>query len=128
MIYAKNLSMQVIKVAHKEAYEKYVEKLINCLPMEDILFITKLFKHKLLPGDTDNQLKALPTQAARALYFLNHVIKPTLDFDDTSSFDNLLSVMEHCGYDHVEKLAGEIKSEFDKESDFEAGMHACMIY
>ena len=122
--------MQVIKVVHKEAYEKYVEQLINCLPMDDVLFTTNLFNHKLLPRDIDNQFEALPTQADKALYFLNHVIKPALDVDDTLSFDNLLSIMEHCGYAHVEKLACEIKSEFDKEleSDFEAGAHAFITY
>ena len=113
--------MQVMKVVHKEAYEKHVEQLINCLPMDDILFTTNLFKCKLLPGDIDNQLKALPTQADKALYILNHVIKPALDVDNTLIFEGLLSVMEHCGYAHVEKLACEIKSEFDKESA--AGMH-----
>ena len=109
-------------MTQKEAYEKYAENLMSCLPMNDTLFIAKLFKYKLLPGDTENQLQALPTQAAKALHFLNHVIKPGLDIDDTSSFDNLLSVMENCDYTVVEALACEIKSELDKDSDIEAGM------
>ena len=107
---------------HKEAYEKYAEKLVRCLPMDDTLFIAKLSNRELLPGDTHDQLKALPTQPAKALYFLNHVIKPALDIDDASSFDDLLSVMDQCGYTHVKKLACKIKSEIIKMSDSEPGI------
>ena len=111
----------------KEAYEKYAEKLVRCLPMDDTLFIAKLSNHKLLPGDTHDQLKALPTQPAKALYFLNHVIKPALDIDDTSSFDNLLSVLNQCGYTHVKALASKIKSEIIKMSGTELGIDMTCI-
>jgi len=106
--------LQVRTSAHKQnlkIFNKYTEKLIKCLPMNDVCFIAKLSNHKLLPGDTKDQLKAKPTPAEKASYFLDNVIKPALDIDDTSSFDSLLSVMEHCGYTHVEKLAREIKYE-----------------
>ena len=105
------------------AYEEHVEKLVKCLPMDDTLFITKLCACKLLPGDTNSQLEALSTQAAKASYFLGHVIKPALDIDDTSSFDDLLSVMEHCGYAHVKKLSCKIKSVVNNGSDIRPGMH-----
>lgn len=104
----------------KAYYEKYAEKLIKLLPMDDALFIAKLSDHKLLTGNISNQLKALPTQLAKASYFLDHVIKPALVTGDTSSFDNLVSVMRHCGYDHVEKLAYKIEFEIDKASDIES--------
>ena len=103
-------------------YEGCMEKLVKCLPMDDTLFVTKLSSCKLLPGDTNDQLKALPTQSAKSSYFVDHVIKPALEIDDTSSFDDLLSVMEHCGYVHVEKLAFKIKSEM-KERDTGPGMY-----
>ena len=109
------------------AYEKYVDKLVKCLPMDDAVFITELTKCKLLPGDTSSQLEALPTQAKKALYFLNHVIKPALDIEDISNFEHLLSVMEHCGYPHVEKLACEIKSEIDKGNETEIGSYVCVL-
>ena len=105
-----------------EIYGKYSEKIIKCLPMNDTHFIAELFSCKLLPGDTNNQLEALPTPSKKAHYLLNHVIKPALDTDDTSSFDKLLYVMEHCGYDHVRKLACEIKSQIDKANDIESGV------
>ena len=104
----------------KEVFEKYTEKLVRCLPMDDTFFITKLSHHKLLPGDTRNHLKNASTQPAKASYFLDHVIKPALDVDNTSSFNNLLSVMDQCEYDHVIQLASKIKSEI-KMSDSEPG-------
>ena len=109
-----------------EVYEKYSEKIIKCLPMNDTLFIAKLFSYKLLPGDTNNQLEALSTPGKKAFYLLNHVIKPALDTDDSSSFDNLLSVMNDCDYDHVRKLACEIRSQIVKAKDIESGM--CVTY
>ena len=115
-----NFILQAIAMAEKpllRTYEKYTEKLVKCLPMDDTLFLTKLSTYKLLPGDTNDKLNALHTQADKASYFLSHVIKPALDIGDISSFDSLLSVMEQCGYVHVEKLAFEIKSDMSKESD-----------
>ena len=117
--------MQTSQVAQKQhilTYEKYAEKLMECLPMDDTLFTTKLSNHKLLSEDTSDQLKALPTPVAKASYLLDHVIKPTLDVGTTFIFDKLLSVMEHCGYDHVEKLAHEMKSEMHIENDIKPGM------
>ena len=108
-------------MTHKEAYDKYSENLIKCLPMNDTLFIAKLSTYKLIPGDTSDQLKALPTRAAKASYFLDNVIKPALDVDDTSSFDDLLSVMEQCDYGHVKKVSSKIKSEIDKANDIKPG-------
>ena len=99
---------------HKKYAVKYTDKLVACLPMDDAHFIAKLSKHKLLPSDTYNKIEALQTEADKASYFLNHVIRRALDIGDTSSFDSLLSVMECCGHDCVEKLASKIKSKIDK--------------
>ena len=104
----------------KEVFDKHSEELVKCLPMNDTLFITKLSTYKLIPGDTSDQLKALPTRAAKASYFLDNVVKPALDISDTSSFENLLSAMEQCGYDHVITIACKIKSQM---SNIESGMY-----
>ena len=87
--------------------------------MDDVLFITKLSEHHLLSRQTD---EALPTQVAKASYFLDHVIKPALDIDDISSFNNLLSVMEQSDYANVKTLAHKIKSEFYEGIDIKPGM------
>ena len=117
--------MQISGVAQKKhilAYEKYAEKLMECLPMDDTVFTANLSNCDLLYEDTSDQLKTLPTPVARASYLLDHVIKPTLGIGATFIFDNLISVMEHCGYGRVEKLAHEIKSEIHEGYNFEQGM------
>ena len=95
---------------------------MECLPMDDMSFIVKLSVNELLHGDAKSQISTLPTQAAKASYFLDHVIKRALEIDDTSSFDNLLFVMGHCGYAHAEKLAHEMKSEIVEANDIKPGM------
>ena len=90
--------------------------------MDDPSFTAMLCSCDLLPGNMSYELKRLPTQTEKAWYFLDHVIKSALDIDDNSKFDNLLSVMEHCGYAYVEKLSSEIKSEIDNTNNIEPGM------
>jgi len=104
-------------MTHKKAYEKYYGKLKLCLPMNDEYFIAALSDQNLLPPYIKSELEAFPKQTKKASYFLDNVIGPALDIDNTDTFDKLLSVMEHCGYGHVEKLAHEIKSEIAKTSD-----------
>ena len=98
-------------MAYLRAYHSHLEKLVKCLPMEDTYFITKLSAQQLLPGDTESKIKAMSTQADKASYFLDHVIKPALEIDDISDFDKLLSIMQICGYSHVQRLSVTIKSE-----------------
>ena len=104
-------------MAHIKTYHNHVEKLVKCLPMDDTHFITKLSAQQLLPGDTENKIKPLTTQADKASYFLSHVIKPALDINETSSFDTLLCIMQNCDYIHVQKLAVTIKCEIDKSDN-----------
>ena len=109
-------------MAYIRVYQNHLEKLVKCLPMDDTLFITKLSAQQLLPGDTENKIKPLSTQADKASYFLSHVIKPALDINETSSFDKLLSIMQNCDYIHVEKLVVTIKSEIDKSDEINTKM------
>ena len=97
---------------YKKLFSDNFEKLLK-LPMDDSTFIAKLATKKLLPGDIGSRIEAQLTAADKASYFLNHTIKPSLDLDDFSSFDRLLSVMEQCEYDHITKLALEIRSRID---------------
>ena len=97
----------------KTTYGNYLEKLVKCLPMDDTHFITKLSSQQLLPGVTESKIKAISTQADKASYFLSHVIKPALDIDDASGFKKLLSVMQECDYDHVQKLSNKITDDIN---------------
>lgn len=125
-----NLYMQATTMIRVNAYEKYLNKLVKCLPMNDVLFTTELSTHKLLPANISHQIDALPTPADKASYLLGHVIKPALDIDDTTNFDSLLSIMEHCGYAHVETLACNIKSEIDNRNNIQPGIHIsyCIVH
>lgn len=104
-----------------EAYKKYFDQLVKCLPMDDTLFTAALSTHNLLPSNTSNTIGALPTVADKASCFLNTVIKRALDIDDSSSFDNLLNVMERCGFEHIVNLASAMKSEISETSSTEQG-------
>ena len=116
--------MQVIAMAQKPAivvFEEYAKEMIKCLPMNDPIFIADLFVNNLLSGDTKDELDDIPGRANEAQYLLYDVIKPSLDIDDTSSFNRLLSVMEHCDYQNVHTLSREIKSYLDKRSGIKPG-------
>ena len=106
--------MQVAKMSQiKAIYVNYVNELVKYLPMDDTHFITSLSSQQLLPGDTERRIRALSTQAEKASYFLSYVIKPALDIGDISCFKKLLSVMQECEYDHVQKLSNKIRDDID---------------
>ena len=98
-----------------KVYQKYMEKLIKVLPMDDVTFTAKLTTHEILPDEIDAHIKSLPTPAGKAEYFLINVIKKSLDIDETKEFESLITVMEKCGYPHVERFAKKMKSDLDEE-------------
>ena len=111
---ASNHSMRVFK--------QFYSKLVETLPMDDAVFIAKLFSNDLLPGDLKNQLKLLHrTSADKAVLFLDRVIEPSVTSDGGSSFDKLLNVMEDSEYQHVKKLTKQIKTILQETSDNDKG-------
>jgi len=92
-----------------EVFRQFFAKLTKSLPMDDPTFVAELFSHDLLPGDHYDQVESQSTQAKKAMYFLNHVIKPSLITDGTS-FNELLNVMEDSEYSNVKELARQIRS------------------
>ena len=58
--------------------------------MNDALFIAKLYSCDLLPDDIKEYVQSLPTNANKAMYFLDHVIKPSVTSGVGSSFDKSL--------------------------------------
>ena len=118
---------QITAMAHVKAYYNYVEKLMKCLPLNDASFVPKLSQRRLLPGDTQNKISTLPTPVEKAAYFLDTVIKPALEIDDSSNFEELLSVMANCGFSHVENLSRKIKSEIDQQISHNSGVMRCGV-
>ena len=96
-----------------EVYEKYLNNLVKGLSimMDDVTFTTQLSSHDLLPDSVGEHMKSLPTPCEKADYFLKRIIKPSLDIEDTEELDNLITVMDKCGYAHIKRLANKMKSD-----------------
>ena len=100
-------------MTHLDLYDRYFEKLVKCLPMDDVHFIAHLRTSRLLPGYTESKIKTLSTSSEKASFFLSHVIRPPLALDDVSYFHQLLSIMHDCGYNHVQKLSFKINQDMN---------------
>ena len=92
-----------------EVFKQFFAKLAKSLPMDDPIFVAELFLRDLLPGDHYDQVESRSTRADKAVYFLNHVIKPALT-SDVGSFNELLNVMEDSDYPNIKELAVQIRS------------------
>ena len=92
-------------------------KLVTVLPMNDVIFAKTLSRNKILPDNVDAHIKSgsLPTEPDKADYYLKNVIKKSLDIGGTEELEILITVMEKCGYRHVERLAKDMKSDLEKE-------------
>ena len=102
---------------------RYFTQLVVCLPMDDPLFIAELSTANLLPGNMQPTIQSLATKVDKSSYFLNNVIKPALDSNFTDSFDNLLNIMEKCGFLHVKQLSTSIKADINPTIGHGTGTH-----
>ena len=94
-----------------EVFQQFYSKLVETLPMDDAVFVAKLFSNDLLPGDLKNQLKLVHrTSADKAVLFLDSVIEPSVTSDGGSSFDKLLHIMEDSEYQHLKELVVQIRT------------------
>ena len=98
------------EMSTSEVFQHFFPQLVNILPMNDVTFTAQMFSSKLLPGNVKDQVKSQATQADKATYFLDHVIKPSLTSGVGSSFNKLLKVMEDSEYDDVKELSQQIRS------------------
>jgi len=89
-----------------EAFKKFYPEMVKLLPMDDILFTAELFSKGLLPGDTKEMVKSLPTRASKAAHFLDNVIKPV---NTDCSFKILLDIMEISDNIAVKELASQVR-------------------
>ena len=92
-------------------YEKNYGKLVNALPMNDVTFTTALTVKGILPDSVGAHIKSLPTELDKAEYFLKCVISKSLGIDETDELENLITVMEECGFPFVKRLANKMKSD-----------------
>ena len=104
-----------------EVFKEFYFKLVKTLPMNDALFIAKLYSRDLLPDDVKEHVQSLPTRASKAMHFLDHVIKPSVTTGVGSSFDQLLNVMEDSDHQGVKELAKLIRTSLGKRSSSDNG-------
>ena len=86
--------------------ERFYEKLVKQLPMDDAEFRASLKSARLLPGNLKNIIASKPTRADKAECFLDDGIN-----NDIENFSKLLTVMETSDYDQLKSLASEIQAE-----------------
>ena len=111
----------VSEMSTSEVFKEFYCKLVETLPMNDALFIAKLYSCDLLPDDIKEYVQSLPTRANKAMYFLDHVIKPSVTTGVGSSFDQLLNVMEDSEHQGVKELAKLIRTNLRKRSNSDNG-------
>ena len=84
---------------------KYFPDLVGLLPMDDGMFMAKLYSAGLLPGDLWNKVKSESTSVDKAAHFLLCGIQ-----NDADNFNKLLTIME-CDDNRLKKLAEMICGE-----------------
>ena len=92
-----------------EVFKQFFAKLVKSLPMDDPIFVAELFSHDLLPGNHYDQVESQSARAEKAVYFLKHVIKPSI-LTEVHSFNELLNVMENSEHCNITELAQQIRS------------------
>ena len=98
-------------------FQQFYSKLLEKLPMDDPYFTGNLYSTDLLPSYIKEYVElSSVTRTEKATRFLDKVIKPSM-----SSFNKLLNVMEDSEYEHVEKLAKEIRTHLRERSDNDNG-------
>ena len=91
----------------KRAFKKFYKKLIEALPMNDV--IADFCAHTLLAGNHKSVMESLSTQKEKAQYFLDKVIKPGLHIGYIGQFSKMIDVMESCDDPVVKYLVKQIQ-------------------
>ena len=87
-------------------FVRYYSGLLRSLHMNDQNFIQTLYKYKLLNDDIKEILHSMATTSDKASFFLEHVIRPGLNYE---KFQKLLSAMKESSHDKVIDLAYELQ-------------------
>ena len=87
-----------------EFIQKFYEKLVKYLPLDDAQFRASLTTANLLPGNLKSAVISKSTRADMAEHFLDNGIK-----NDIGSFLILLKVMRNSEHDQLKLFATEIQ-------------------
>ena len=96
-----------------DVFKKFYSELTAILPMIITSLVTKFYSTKLLSGDQKSNIDSLATGKEKTMYFLDEVIKPSLEIKYTILFDEMLKIMESIDNPTVRYLVDEI-NKFDK--------------
>ena len=97
-----------------EVFKVYYPKLVRLLPMNDECFMSELYGNSLLPGDLKADIESLPTSTKRASKFLDNVIKPSVENNDSRKLHILLKLMKENDDISIKELADKIRISLDR--------------
>ena len=95
----------------KDVLNKFIPQLVKVLPMEDAIFIARLDAVSLFSGNVKATIQSLnfPTSADKASYFLDNIIFPNVNNDNTN-LNKLLTVMDEFDSEALKYLSAEIRT------------------
>ena len=93
-----------------KVFQQFYPELVITLPMDDAIFMAKLYSHSLLPDDLKDYIESLATSAKKASSFLDRVIRPSVTSGVGRNFDELLDVMKDSENQNVNELAKLIRT------------------
>ena len=97
-----------------EVFKDHYPKLVRLLPMTDECFMSELYGNNLLPGDLKADIESLPTSTKRATKFLDNVIKPSVENNDSRKLHILLKLMKENDDISIKELANKIRISLDR--------------
>ena len=91
--------------------QKFYMELITILPMDDTMFLAKMYSRQILNHELKSSIQAISTQEDKAVFFLDHVIAPSVSMDHNEHLDALLNCMEEVEDLAVTTLAQRIRKD-----------------
>jgi len=104
-----------------EDFKKFYPKFVDCLPMNDPKFLADLYSQDFLSGDMKNKIESMDTQPAKASYFLDQVIKPSLTMTENNLFEKLVKLIEDSDSEVLKDLSRKLKKMLESQHS-EEGM------
>jgi len=74
-------------------FDKYYQEFVKCLPMDDPTFLDNLYSQDFLSGDMKNKIESMETKTAKASYFLDQVIVPSLTMNNNNLLERLIKLI-----------------------------------
>ena len=91
-----------------EIFQHHYLELIRSLPMNDGIFLGKLYINNLLPHNFKATIESLHTPVERATKFLDNIIKPSVENNVITTLNVLLTVMMDSNDYAIKELAERI--------------------